>query len=128
MVSMKELKCEFDPIKGILYYKRFAGITTLDEIFEEFNQLINTKKLPKNLKILEDGRENQISFSTKDLDLLIGRLEMVVDDFTSIRHAVVYTDIRNKAYTILIGNMIKTSKYCVEVFSTLEAAEMWIAE
>ena len=123
---MTEIETGFDPVKGIIYNKRAAGILHLDDMLEELSLLNNNKTLPRNLKVLEDARDTIVSFSAKEIPILIKKLENVLEDFGSIRHAVVQKEAKNAAYTILVEEFMKNKMYSIKVFSTVHAATIWI--
>jgi hypothetical protein len=115
----------FDPNDGILY-TRSADNTNLDDMLRGIGGLMSNSALPRNLRILEDGRGIHITFPVKDIAVLVDRLSSALDEYSSIRHAVIHDDPINTAFAVLIGLQVKHEKYELKVFSTYAAARNWV--
>jgi len=122
---MTNNEVRFDPIDGIL--QTFSsGVTTLEHMLKGIDSLGSNRELPRHLKILEDGRGAHTTFPSKDISILVDRLELALADYLSICHAVVHDDPKNTALAFLINSHMKNEKYTLEVFSTMEAARLWL--
>jgi hypothetical protein len=122
---MTKNEVRFDPNDGILYTYS-SNVTTLEHMLQGIDGIISNKELPRDLKILEDGRGSQVTFPPKDLSILVERLELALIQYRSLRQAVVHDDPRNTALAVLINRLMKNEKYILEVFSTMEAARLWL--
>jgi hypothetical protein len=122
---MGEIKSGFDTNEGILYTKPVGDIT-IDYMLNGIEMLSANKELPKDLKILENALEAKATFQSKDISMLAEKLDIALENFNSIRHAVVHKNHLNTAFAILIGNKIKNHKYTLKVFSSVEAANAWL--
>ena len=122
---MSENQNGFDPVKGILY-TRSNGITHLEDMLKGINSLAANNLLPRKLKIIEDALEAITTFSAREISIITKRLEEVLIEYTSIRHAVVHIDPKNTALSILIAMKVNNPKYCLATFSTMKAAQEWI--
>lgn len=115
----------FDPKDGILYSSS-VGIASLDSMFQALNALASNKLLPRNLRILEDGRGSQVNFPPKDIPALVSCMEKVLLEYNSIRHAVIHNDPTTTAFAFLLDHYMKNEKYTFKVFITFEAARRWV--
>ena len=116
----------FNPNDRILY-TRSAEVSSLDNMLQGLSKLASNKLLPRNLLIIEDGTGAHATFPPIDISLIVAKLELVLVDYTSIRHAVVHDIPRNTAMAILIADrFINNEKYVLKVFSTFEAARKWV--
>ena len=115
----------FDPSDGVLY-TRSADNTNLEDMLRGISSLKSNKTLPRKLKIVEDGRGVLVTFPVKDLVVLAKQLVLALDEYTSIRHAVIHDNPKNTAFAVLIGQQVKHGKYSLQVFSTYEAAREWV--
>jgi hypothetical protein len=122
---MTKNEVRFDPNDGILYTYS-SNVTTLEHMLQGIDGIISNKELPRELKILEDGRGAQVTFPPKDLSILVDKLELALLQYLSLRQAVVHDDPRNTALAVLINRHMKNEKYVLEVFSTIEAARLWL--
>jgi hypothetical protein len=122
---MTKNEVRFDPNDGILYTYS-SNVTTLEHMLQGIDGIISNKELPRELKILEDGRGAQVTFPPKDLSILVDKLELALVHYHSICQAVVHDDPKNTALAVLINNHMKNEKYVLEVFSTVEAARHWL--
>ena len=95
-------------------------------MFDGVDFLVNEKKLPRELKILESAENVKVTFNENDISLIVDNLEKNIGSYESIRHAVIHSDPTNTAYTIIASNMIKNYNYHLMVFSTVEAAKSWL--
>jgi hypothetical protein len=119
------VKRTFHDTDGILYVN-VNGTLDLKDMFDGVDFLVNEKKLPRELKILESAEKVKVTFNENDISLIVDNLERNLGSYTSIRHAVIHSDPTNTAYTIIASNMIKNYNYQLMVFSTVEAAKSWL--
>ena len=122
---MSENKNGFDPNEGILYTLS-KGVTNIEDMLTGINSLTSNKLLPRNLKILEDAQDAIATFSAKELNIIIQKLEEVLIVYDSIKHAVVHKNPKNTALSMLIGMRVNNPKYSLATFSTIEAAKEWV--
>lgn len=115
----------FNPADGILY-TRSTDVADLETMLKGLNFIASNKLLPRNLRILEDGRGAHVNFPVTDIPVLVSALEKILVEYTSIRHAVIHNDPTNTAFAIIIDRQIKNDKYILNVFSTFEAARKWV--
>jgi hypothetical protein len=78
------------------------------------------------LKILEDAQEAIATFQTNEINMLAEKLDIALENYSSVRHAVVHKNHLNTAFAILISNKIKNNKYTLKVFSSVKAAKAWL--
>jgi hypothetical protein len=107
-------------------YTKSEGLATIDDLINGLDQLANNKNLPRSLRIIEDSRDVKTSISRKELEVAIPILNKLIDNFTCICHAVIHTDQKNTAISIILSDMIQNEKYKLEVFSSMDGAKKWI--
>ena len=115
----------YDPNDGILYI-RSADNASLDDMLRGIDSLMSNSSLPRELRILEDGRGIHVTFPASDIAVIVERLCCALDEYSFIRHAVIHDDPKNTAFAVLLGLQVKHEKYTLKVFSTYKAARNWV--
>jgi hypothetical protein len=115
----------FHEADGILYVN-MEGTISLIDMFDGVDFLVKERNLPRELKILESAEKVKVTFDENDISLIVDNFEKSMGSYESIRHAVIHSDPTNTAYTIIASNMIKNCNYHLMVFSTIEAAKLWL--
>jgi len=123
--NISNVEKRFDEKEGILYIKA-TGDLKIEYMLNGIELLSNSDFLPRQLKIFEDSRESKAVFSLDELKLITYKLGLLADKYISIRHAVIHLDPINTAYAMLLNENNKNKKYILKVFSTAEAATIWL--
>ncbi len=99
---------------------------TLEGMLEVLEFLKTDRDLPRNLRILEDGREAIASFPIHEFASISEKLKEVLVEYNSIKHAVIHKTPVNTVYAMIFGQKHAPPNYRIEVFSTREAALAWL--
>ena len=116
---------KFDCTTNVVYAVT-EGKATVDDLVSGLSNLADNEELPRDLRIIEDSRKVKAVISQKELLSVVPILEKLIDNYTSIFHAVIHTDQKNTAMSFLLNELIKNNKYHLQVFSTTQAAKDWI--
>ncbi len=119
------INLSFDYQENILNVKPLGSINLVD-ILNGYENLINNKSLPKELKILVDYRETVINISEDELPFIIEKVEILLENFISIKQAIIHDNPKSTAFAMLISLHIKSEKYRLQIFSTIESAKRWL--
>jgi len=119
------IEYKFNEIEETLFIT-VSGTFGIDHMFKAIDSFANDNSLPRNLKILEDARFSNVTFTEEEIQLIIERLKSHLFKFTSIRHAVIHLDPVNTAFAILVGDRLSGEKYILKVFSNEEHALHWL--
>ena len=120
MAIKKENNNEF-----ILTIKSKA-IVSLEDMLNGLKYLQQNNDLPRNLKILEDARKSKITFDMNDVDILIKNMNLSMQNFNKIMHAVIHDSPKNTALSMLVERKSINTNYKLMTFSTKEAALDWL--
>jgi len=110
--------------EGVLYITS-TGDIELNDMFDCLDYLASEDELPVTLKIFEDATNAKLMFNVEDIGLIALYNEKSLGKFTSIRHAVILSSPMNTAFAMKASLMINPN-YCLEVFSTEQAAKKWL--
>ena len=119
------IEYKFNESEEILFIT-LSGNFAINHMFKAIDSFSNDNSLPRNLKILEDARYSNVSFSEEELQLIIERLKSHLNKFNSIRHAVIHLDPVNTAFAILVGERLSGGNYILKAFSSDEFALHWL--
>lgn len=103
-----------------------SGTFGINHMFKTIDSFADDNSLPRNLKICEDARYSNVTFSEDEIQLIIERLKSHLFKFNSIRHAVIHLDPVNTAFATLVGNRLSGGNYVLKVFSSEEYALHWL--
>lgn len=115
----------FNSRENILYITT-TGTPTMDDMLLGLEFLKKNIDLPRNLRVLEDATMSKALFSDDKLALIIERLEDVLTQYTSYRHAVIHHDPHGTALAMLTQSLINNPIYELGVFCTFDAAKAWL--
>lgn len=87
-------------------------------MFKGIDSFADDNPLPRELKILEDARYSKVTFSEKEIQLLIEQIKshLFKFKFKSILHAVIHLNPVNTAFAMLVGNRLSDGNYILKVF------------
>ena len=106
---------------------KIEGPTNLTEIVELAKNTLGSKSYPRELKVLDDERNAEYLFTTEDLNKIWDAVLENIDNFTSIKHALLADSPKETAITYLFSQMAsKNKKYKLNVFSTPAKAIDWL--
>ena len=98
----------FNEEESILYFK-VKGDVTFEKMIMNVESF-NDSTLPKNMKILEDSRlTNEAILDVSEFPEIADKLENVLVNFNSIRHAVVHEQPINCALAMQFNKRFKNS-------------------
>jgi hypothetical protein len=119
------IEYKFNEIEDTLFIT-VSGTFGLDHMFKAIDSFAGDNSLPRILKILEDARFSNVTFSEEEIQSLIERLKSHLFQFNSIRHALIHLDPVNTAFAILVSEKLSGDKYILKVFSNEEYALHWL--
>ncbi len=115
-------------VEDDILYSEVRGKVDFKSMIEKAESLGKMTGLPKKLKILEDAWGAVPSFKISDIPFLVRNLESQLDQFDSVRHAVLHSDPTGTAFTLMADHFRKSHKYRIRVFSTITAAKEWLEQ
>lgn len=116
---------EFNPLTDILEAK-FEGHVNLEEILDYIISTKNNKDFPRDLKIITDASQASFNFSYNGLQSIVSENKKSLKQYSSITDAIIVTNPKTTALSILYQELEKTKKYKFNIFSTKEAAMDWL--
>ncbi len=119
------IEYKFNKTEEILHIT-VSGTFGIEHMFKEIDSFANDNSLPRELKILEDARNLNVTFTEEEIQLLIERLKSHLFKFKSIRHALVHLDPVNTAFAMMVSERLSSDKYLLKVFSDEEYALHWL--
>ena len=119
------LVLHFNEADQILCIDNTGGISFQNLAFESY-RVIQEKKLPRNLRILEHATAFLINSDVDRLKTLKDKLLENTLHFDSVKHAIVTSDPAVTAYVMMVKLYLGNSNYTLEVFSNNEAANHWL--
>jgi hypothetical protein len=102
------------------------SVTTLNDMYNGVNFIVNDNTLPRDLRIYEDSRGLKATFNLKEMDKLIKDLFKASEKYKSIKHAVVHNKSLYVAFGLFAERLTSGKIYTMKVFSTPEAAWHWL--
>lgn len=115
----------FNKKNGILTVK-YEGETNIKEVLENIENTKVNIQYSKNLKVLLDARKAKFVISIEELEKIKEINFSVLNKYNSIKEAMVISNPKNAALSMLYNEITNTSNYQYEVFSTLKAALTWL--
>ena len=119
------IEYKFNEIDETLYIT-VSGTFGINHLFKAIDSFADDGSLPGKLKILEDARYSNVTFTEEEIQLLIERLKSHLFKFDSIRHAVIHLDPVNTAFAMLVGDRLSGGNYILKVFSDKDYAFHWL--
>lgn len=116
---------QLDVSNNILYVTS-SGDVKLEDMLRGVEFIEKSEDLPRKLKILEDARTAKVAFNHSEIEIIMNSLEKAVQNYESIRHAIIVSDPTTTAFTMLAAMMINNKNYSLQTFSTKLAAEKWL--
>lgn len=120
-----EYKKLFDE-KNEIIYLWINGEIDLNEMLKLQDIILDTKNLPSTLRILEISTRAISLLSVNDVELALNAMNEKTKRFKFVKHAVIQDSPINTAHTILAELYADRRYYAVKVFSTEEAAKIWL--
>ena len=107
---------------------KFAGNLTLDELLQHLNHLSESDEYDRRLHILTDGHEAKVDFPVDAIESVMAATAKAVQGYVSVREAILVDGPLEAAYATIYQSINDIENYCVQVFSTIEAAQEWLYE
>jgi hypothetical protein len=111
---------------GTIIYVKQEGIVHIENMMLGISFLRDNKFLPKNLRILEDSTNVEITFTIKDVKLLVEALNEATQSFNSVKHAVILNSPKNTVFAMILTSKKLMKNYELNVFSSVSAALSWL--
>lgn len=102
------------------------GTISIEEMLEYFQGVLNDSSIPRNLKILEDGRAAEFAFSLPQNQEFRSLLIENIGRFDYIRAAHVQTKVIETAYTLEFELKNELPNYNFKVFHEYQNAFNWL--
>lgn len=115
----------FDEKNGILE-SVWTGDIYLNEIIDYIDSVRLDKNLPRRLKILSDSRKANLMVQPKDLSVIVEANLKSLACYDVIIDAMIPSNPRDTAMSILYLELSATEKYFFKIFSSSEAALNWL--
>lgn len=112
--------------KGLFLFVKSKALVSLEDMLNGISYLENDKNLPRDLRILEDASQVEVSFNISDLTLIAEKMKEAAQAYNSIKHAVIHDSPKNTAFAYIVENKQDASNYFLSVFSTEKAALEWL--
>ena len=103
-------------------------LTSFIEIANASREYFLNTEVPKKLKILEFANAGPVKVSVKEQAKLKTIPNIWIENFSSIRHAVISSDVNIVVNVLLLQKEISHSKYALNIFSTEPAARQWLSQ
>ncbi|MCF7808982.1 MAG: hypothetical protein K9M49_04290 [Candidatus Marinimicrobia bacterium] len=117
---------KFNAESGLLE-TRLHGPVSKSEVIDYVNSLRNEDNgYPNELKIITDATSAKLGFSRKELSDVIKTVNDHPGLYSSIKDAMIMSNPRATAYSMIVELFTKNSRYHVKIFSTQEAALKWL--
>jgi hypothetical protein len=116
---------KFDKVTGILR-SRFEGNVTLEEIIEYIDETRKNISYPRGLKILTEADNAEFDFKPDDLLAIVEANNKSIEEYDYIIDAIIVSDSKATALSMLYQEFSKNKKYRFNIFSTKEAASEWL--
>jgi hypothetical protein len=116
---------EFNHKTGILESK-FIGEVYLKEIIDYIISTKENNSYPRILKIITDASNANFNFEIDDLGKIITENDKSLEKYNHIIDAIIVTDPKNTAISILYQKLEINDKYTFDIFSTKNAASNWL--
>ena len=109
-----------------IFVIRFVGEIGIEEIKEYLKKFKNISNLPKEIKILYDLSDAEMTLSKKDIQTLNNLSILVTQKYDSVKAAFVVNKPNITAYSLMFSEKAPSSKTIRKVFSTEIAARDWL--
>ncbi len=111
---------------GTILYVKQQGEVSLENMRLGISFLRSNKDLPKNLRILEDSSDVKVTFTIKEIDFLVEALNETIQNFISVKHAVILNSPVNTVFAMILESKKLVKNYELGVFSSFSAALTWL--
>lgn len=116
----------FDDSKGLLIMNTI-GIVTLENSMEFMNEVVNHRHFPDDILILQDHSRAELKISMTEIHILEAFQRKYIDNFKSVRLAVILPNSAEQAMFSLYYEGIINNKNCEsKVFDTQEDSINWL--
>ncbi|KJD35291.1 hypothetical protein PW52_11540 [Tamlana sedimentorum] len=116
---------EFNEQTNILETELNGEVDAVDVLLY-LNEFKSNKALPRKLKTLVTGNRVKFKFSVKDLKDFNDVKNQSLQQYTTVASAVVINNPIGAALSTIYGAIANNEKYKYKVFSTREAALLWL--
>ena len=104
----------------------FEGDIKKQDLIDYIDATRLNKSYPRKLKILTDSTKAKFFISEEDLKLVVKANLKSLEHYDFITDAIITLYPKQTAYSFLYKEMSATNKYKFEVFTTREAALVWL--
>jgi len=102
------------------------GKRSILDVLEFIDSLVTDDTLPVDLKLISDNLDCEIEFDREYISRMIEANSVLLDKLHSYSHAIVNNKPVEAAMSDLYKNLCEEPKYTVQIFSSLEAAHLWL--
>lgn len=103
------------------------GPIHLQEFIDNTHNILRNKSYPKKLRILDDHRNADYLFTPEDIDKILETLLEDIDNYKSVKHAILVNSPKETAYTYLFFLMTDNNKiYKLHIFNEAASAIDWL--
>jgi len=106
----------------------FKNDVHLHEVVDYIKATKENKTYPRKLKILTNALQATFKFNYDDLKVIISENNKSLEQYDAIIDAIIIDSPQTAALTVLYQELAKNKKYFFNVFSTHEAALIWLEE
>jgi hypothetical protein len=107
---------------------KYSGKLRADELKAFGDSLCLNRRIPRELKILTDVREGEYDFTERELPGVIESLRRQLKAFKYIKAAFIQTRPHETAISMITERRTNIPNYFHRVFSTPEAAMIWLLD
>ncbi len=104
----------------------FSGKIDLEEQFNYIKSILAIEDLPRKLKLLQDFQNAEFAYQVKDIDSLVSSINKYLEQFENVRIASIHNKAAETASSFILSGAVKSDKFHYDVFSTRDAAELWL--
>jgi len=110
---------------GVLETK-LQGDVTIEELIDYIVSTKQNTKYPRFLKILTDASEANMVFTHDELSLIVSETIESLEKYNFMQDAILVSSPIETALSILYQELSRSTKYEFQVFSTHQAAIIWL--
>jgi hypothetical protein len=116
---------EFNVITGI-FEVNYTGRIQLSDLLKFGIRIYEDKSLPRRLLMLTDATVAQYEISISEISELIESVKIHISPYEYVKAAYVQSRPKETAYSMLMSTSHPIKNFFHKVFSTREAAKIWL--
>jgi len=109
-----------------IFYVKFLGIVSLDDINSFLEEFVSKKYTSENLLSLYDLHGAELNFDISHIKTVADKADIITTDFKNVKTAFVVNKPDLSVYSILFIENSTSKKNRRNVFSTEESALKWL--